>query len=534
MECPTPVPPGDFAFFGDDQAVEVNFAQICPEVEFPTLHEIYVTDKFMAGVYRPDVGGDWPNQDFPLLVFAHGNGHRYYGYDALFSELTRLGIVVISLDFADNLDVATRGEQLLCASRWFSSMWTEANRLDGSLMYAGHSRGGEAVAYAVGLRNSLNSPLDLFELRANLSIAPSTFLSGLALLSLGAPFFIIQGSTDEDTTHGANILYDNIGIEQNAPPGLPGKWMAWLYDIRHNDYGGKCSAPPPMKTCLSTPKGRAAVRNYFSSFLQWHQFGQSSFRQFFIGSDDDLPNAPDSLSESEFWTEWGMPRIFRSWVEDTDKLAGERRVLDAFEDGNLQMSTANGAVAFAGDLTVLLEGAANQNVENTVSDTGVLYLRWDSDGQPVVRWSVPETLRQGIGSFSHFQFRIANVINSIGPMPSCEIESNPPPSFEVSFIDSANNVFSFSSTSAGEIPVQDSREVVDALQIASCAGTNFLRTLRMPLDRLCALGLELTELAFVEYRFDATAPGHVMLDSLEFTRSPFDDPGACGPPLVCM
>ncbi len=151
VECPAPVSPGDFAFFGDDEALAVNFAEICSEADFPALHEAYVTDKFLASVYRPDVQGDWPDQDLPLIIFGHGNGHRYFGYDGLFSELTRLGFVVISLDFPDNMDVQPRGDQILCASRWFSSTWTESGRLDGSLIFAGHSRGGEAVPYAVGL-----------------------------------------------------------------------------------------------------------------------------------------------------------------------------------------------------------------------------------------------------------------------------------------------------------------------------------------------------------------------------------------------
>lgn len=283
VECPMPVPAGQFTFFGDDQAIAVNFTEDCSEVEFPALHEEYATDKFMAGVYRPDVGGDWPDQVLPLLVFGHGNGHRYYGYDELFMELTKLGFVVISLDFRDNLDVKTRGEQILCSSRWFANTWAESSRLDGNLIFAGHSRGGEAVAIAMGLRDSLDSPLDTFDLRATLSIAPSTFLD-FKLPDYTDPFLVIQGSTDEDTTHGAIKLYEKLGIEQIPPTKSPGKWMVWLYDIAHGDYGGKCSTPPPMKKCLGSPKGRAAARNLFSSFLQWHVFGQSSFRHQMVGS----------------------------------------------------------------------------------------------------------------------------------------------------------------------------------------------------------------------------------------------------------
>lgn len=86
---------------------------------------------------------------------------------------------------------------------------------------------------------------------------------------------------------------------------------------------------------------------------------------------------------------------------------------------------------------------------------------------------------------------------------------------------------------AGEIPIQDSGFIVKQGQ-ALCAATNFLRTLRVPLERLCAEGLDLAQLASIEFRLGTSAPGHLMLDSFEFTRSPFDDPGACGPPLVCM
>lgn len=531
VECPTPITPGNFGFFGDDEAFVVNFTEVCSASDFPALYDRYMTGKFSVGVYRPDDQRGWPAQDLPLLIFAHGNGHRYYGYDGLFSELARLGFVVVSLDFPDHLNVQTRGEQMLCASRWFASDWAESDRLNGSLVFAGHSRGGEAVAYATGRREELASELDVFDLQASLSLAPSKFFSFM-LSNTSSPFLLLQGATDEDTTSGVIKLYEGLGLEEDLLPGSPGKWVVWIYDVAHSDYGGRCFAAPPEKQCTSTPKGLAVVRNFFSSFLQWHIFGQQSYRQYFVGSDSVLPESPDLLINMDFWTEWGKPRVFRAFVEDSEALSGERQVLDAFEDGNLQTSTANGTVQIAGGPAVSVEGSAIQDVTNTEHNTGVLYLRWAPGELPVVRWSVPAPFRESIVDFSHFQFRIANVINSIGPILKCELDSNPPPSFEIAFIDGDDNVFTDSSISAGEIPVQDVRLVTSPVE--SCEGTNFLRTLRLRLDRLCVEGLVLSELVAIEFRLGGSAPGHLMIDSLEFTRSPFDDPGACGSPLTCV
>jgi len=89
-----------------------------------------------------------------------------------------------------------------------------------------------------------------------------------------------------------------------------------------------------------------------------------------------------------------------------------------------------------------------------------------------------------------------------------------------------------STSNYAEIPVQSHR-----FAPVECLTTSFMRTIRIPLDVYCSSGYDLSDLKFVEFEFaTTTAPdeaGSLIIDSIEFTSSPFDDSGNCGAQPIC-
>lgn len=545
VECPDQSPIGDFASCREPLLTVVNFSGHCPASDFPNLHAQFPEQLFATRVYRPDNGaGEWPNSTFPLVVFAHGNGHRYFAYPDFFRTLNRLGFVVAAIDIPTNTEITERGEMALCASRWFASEWPDNDHLTSDLIFMGHSRGGKGVAIAAGLHQTLASPLDVLALRAVLSVAPSKTGPTLSL-SNQFPFLFLQGSTDEDATHGAIPLYDSFGIEQFPGPGAAGKWIVWIYDIAHNEFGGHCGDDPGPPNCNGVPpsclqtsaKGLAALRSYFSLFSLWHVFGRGEFRRFFIGTDQEIPDGQDDpefdMTDTEFWEEWdGQPQIYRAFVEGAAELSGRRRVLDAFEDGDINMSTASGFVTAAG-MVAVAEGEATTLV-NTEHRTGALHVSKMAGSTGEVRWQVPPAFRQDLTGFAHFNIRMGNRITVLDE-DTCTVVSAPPPEFTLVFEDGGGMEFPVDSATLDQnVPIQDSRIVLTPQQLDLCATTTYMRTLRVPLASLCAQGLVPTDIRAVTLRLPHPEALDVIVDSLEFSRSPFDDPGSCGPPLVCQ
>jgi hypothetical protein len=141
-----------------------------------------------------------------------------------------------------------------------------------------------------------------------------------------------------------------------------------------------------------------------------------------------------------------------------------QRVLDAFEDGNITMSTAPGIVSAAGALAIM-EGEASTLV-NTEHLTGALHVSKVTGATGEVRWQVPLAFRQDLAGFAHFNIRMGNRIRVLDEDTCTVVASAPPPEFTLVFEDGGGMEFPVDSATLDQsVCVQDKRIVVNPLQL---------------------------------------------------------------------
>lgn len=477
-----------------------------------------------------------PGIQLPLVVFSHGNGGGSYEcYDGLLSAVAARGFIVASIESVGTASSEFRGEQILCASRWLTHTWTEKARLRGDLAFMGHSAAAEGSLYAIGLRQQLidiqgQNSLDTLNLRSVVSLTPPSNIQPQPLGDSVArpPILFLHGGTDNNPTHQSIPLYDSLAVSEDDPTNEAGRSLVWVYDLAHFSIGGQKAGT----FCSSgTPKGIAVASAYASRFLRWRMNGEVALRTFFAGhplGGTEMEALPPEVMDSSFWQdkpEWnGSPRIFRQHTSDQNLLFEERHVLDAFEDGNPFTSTAQGTVEVSGAI-MLTEGVSNLILPQVNHRTGAL--RVDVTGPGAIRWNMTAELQEMLIGASFLSFRVGNWLQ-IDPV-SC-VSNDAPIPLSVGF----KSGLDFMESDAGEIPVQDHRIIASFAGTGPlvCAWTTYMKTVRIPLAPLCAAGFNLTELEFVSFSFPAINDT-MLIDSLEFTRSPYDEPGNCGPPLEC-
>jgi hypothetical protein len=525
--CPEETPSGDFGS-AEAEPAQVDITVSCPGPEFSNLQSIFSDDfMFRIRIFRPDLSGDWPPDPAPLIVFSHGNGQLTNGYATLFPELNRLGFIVASVDEIENTVTETRAQHILCASRFFANDWSDIERLNSTVVFMGHSTGGEGAILAANLRTTLANPEDSHNLVAVLAIAPANNLN--IGLQPSIPLYTIQGAVDEDPSHSVITIFDR-SFDELLTADLSGRYMTWVYGVSHQGSGGfdgTCNPDLPFN-CLLDTRGNVAVREFFSRFLRWRVFGQTEFRINFAGPDADA--IPEALDDPALWEEFdGIAQVYRGYLEDSNLESGQRLILDAMEDGDVTVSTANGAISQQGTFDILEEGPATSLVPNVDHRTGAIHAQWSGNNSSLA-WAVPGEFSGALDGASMLSFRVANVARVIDPA-TCTVDSSPL-SFSVFMRDLDADEHSITLpdlTLVNDLPEQDRRD-----QGAQCLMSNFMRHVRIPLSEFCQDGVDLTSLDQVGFRFDGSTDGEVLIDSLEFTRSPFDDPGGCGPPLICM
>lgn len=254
-------------------------------------------------------GGTWLQQDLyypanvaqlgvlPLVVVSHGNGHNFRWYDHIGTFLASWGFVVMShsnetgpgphrasqttLDNTEyllaNLDLIEGGALL--------------GHVDaGSIVWIGHSRGGEGVVRAYDrIAEGRYTPVNFAQESIKLvsSMAPTDFLGPDGANPHGVLYHLWTGAADRDVNGCASCdICQTYHLHDRAEQT---RLSITLYGVGHGDFhagGGSSVAQGP---CLV---GRAdthvIMRGYLLPLLKWALEGHAGARDYLWRAWEDL------------------------------------------------------------------------------------------------------------------------------------------------------------------------------------------------------------------------------------------------------
>jgi hypothetical protein len=535
IDCPVvkdPLPAGTFPEVSEPEEVIIEVPGLCDDLEGMGLVQTVDVE-----VRHPAVAldGTWPMERLPLLIFIHGNGQLATGYEHLLDPLAREGFIVANIDAPLNEAPEVRAARVLCVNRWFAAEWPERNdHLNCDVAYMGHSNSGYGVVRAADLAgNAPSAPENQMTRTAVVDIAPRGVDAEQLIGPEGVAFLSLQGSRDEQVPGGAIRNYDRVAPEQAFTPTDVGKVAVWAYHVEHDAFGGsgllEAENLTPLDVAEMSAKGEAIAVGYIVPFLRYAVLGENGgLRDYFTGD-----AFPPGVQVAGWWdylpgNPAGEPRIFTSFTVDQrtkDEARLQIDTLDRAIPGSLSPSTLGQPVAvqlprFAARVEV---GTANAIAPVTRHDTEALLVAWDpADAGSSIRW---ETVGLDLVSATHLSLRVGTVPTVDGV--SCTATAAPPASFTIELDDGMGAPTLVSTDAFAEIPSQDLGGVVNPQGAQFCVHDNFMRTVRIPLSPFCD-ELENLQTVGLTFGLPGTAPsGRVLIDSLEFTSSPFDAGDGC-------
>jgi dienelactone hydrolase len=356
-----------------------------------------------ATVWAPE--GDGP---FPLVLIVHGNHamseYSDPGYAYLGRHLASQGYIAASVDenFLNGLmffdgefeEMPLRAWTLLQHLR----QWREWNETPGNpfvgkvdlerIALIGHSRGGEAVAWAAHLNERAMDPVESvddfgFGIRGIVSIAPSDAYAGPESRkpNLGdTDYLLLAGGHDADTyvLYGQQ-QYNRVRLENSADAF---KALAYVYQANHGqfnsvwgdeDRGLYNSALLNRKPLLSSEMQQQAARALITSFLNASLNDDTAYRAVFANPAD---------------VDW-LPDVVVTQFQQGDSIAIDMNSganeISTTEVDNAE-ATAEGFRIATVEVLKLRDGQVSQGNK-------ALHLAWDTGAAPTYEIALsPETV----------------------------------------------------------------------------------------------------------------------------------------------
>jgi hypothetical protein len=536
--------------------VSAQAAQLVPgPTEDPTTQTSYPCHYFQS--YTWNYGGDgvgtvsgriyWPSATCqladgppagrPMIVFLHGNGMTHTDHDYLLGHLARNGFVAVSVSNGDHLGGSNEGRarQAISFLNGMYAFWSFRDRLVNDIVFAGHSRGGEAAITAARL---LGAQPDLghipYDVKSVIAIAPTDGggdnsdpkenLDGTMTRS----FLGLYGTRDPDVrglpldvplTGPENTvfaIYDRAGTESSvegilSPSANLTKSLLCVPGATHRGFLDTCSFS--TAGTIGCDGHKDVAKAYFNAFLRWHVFGQAAYSAYFDGR--AVP-AQVRLAETEVYTQFSdLPR----------------RVLDNFEQGGWNLNTRGGAVVKGDGIAQIAEDDLWTLDPSAPHDTRGLRIKWSNSSESHVFWTIPPANIPNVGSardvsgYHCLSFRVAQDYLDAWNTPGADKD------FFVRLYTGAGWSPLIKVSDYFRIPAPD--EFHNPLISAPGDFTkSVMTTVRIPLTAFT--GVNLRDVQQVYFIF--TVPGHragsVFIDSLEFARTGFAMDEV--PPTLCI
>ncbi len=474
-------------------------------------------EAFDSVIVRPassDLGA-WPAGDpLPVVVLAHGASQEPGDYYDLLEHIASNGMVAAAFDATLGGDVTLRANRTLSYLECLrAAEWGGADHLSDRFALVGHSRGGAAVAVAArAIAEGVAATSVVVE--AVVALAPSQ-AGQFPLPSSATPaYFTLQGSRDPDT-RGASLGWFDLAGGNDASGRVRG--ITWVSGATHQRFhqGLVAAGTGELQASLGAEGHWTVARAYVGGFLIWRLLGRTAYRPFFTGE-----AVPPSVAAA--WEQ--APGVFAGLADGT---AG-RRILHDFEGETLSPATEGGVV----ELSDLVEATVGpvRDLDPPWSDahrTGGLLLRWAPAAEPVLTVAMPAAAGDFSG-FSHLSVRVGQPFDrEDGACPA----PGPPVDLEVVVSDATGSAaVSLSDLGqAGRVEPPDRfvPETFGNWVDDDCHALDFLRPIRIPLQRFCEGGVDLSAVVAVQLR-PSGGGGALLVDDLVVERGEGEAPPSCG------
>jgi hypothetical protein len=468
-------------------------------------------ETFQSVIVRPALAdGAWPaGEPWPVAVFVNGASQSPFDYYQLLEHVAANGVVIAAFDASLGESVTFRANRLLSFLECVRGTHPDAARLGDRYGLVGHSRGGAAVAVAArAIADGVAAEGVVVD--AVVALAPSSDVLDVTAAHTPA-YLAIQGSRDPDTRGAALTWFDRA-----APDPALIRGLTWIFGATHQRFhqGLLAAGTGELEALLGAEAHWTLARAYVGGFLLWRLVGEDAYREIFEGR-----AVPPSVAA--LWPD-GPARVFSGFADGTVS----RLVVHDFEGDVLSPSTAGGEVT-ATDLTATSVGPmVDQDApwSGALASRGLL-LRHDG-GAPGLSFAIPAAA----ADFSTHAVLSVRVGRPFDGEASVCTGSSDPVDLELSLSDgAASHAVALSELGpTGQVLVPDhfAPETLGNWVSGECHAVDFLRTVRVPLDRYCEAGVDLTAIDRIELR-PRDASGVLFLDDLVLELGEGETPPNC-------
>lgn len=457
-----------------------------------------------------------------VLVFGHGNGQDYMDHDYLMAHLAKNGFVTLSIENSgDDQDI--RARMLLSYLNSLYKYWGYSERLTDEVVFAGHSRGGEAAIRAARyVADDVVFKEADYQTKAVIAIAPTdggnTGAATREVITgaISPAFLALYESKDGDVIGAARdpwptapdrtvfATYDRAGSEFSSEGiVLAGthlrKAMAYVRKGHHKSWldDDACLDWVGGPTCTDHQN---MAKAYFNAFMRWNVYNQTTYRGYFDGT-----LTPDSLVSMPFTTQFSD---------------NPRRVVDNFEDGNAATNTIGGGVLTSAGIVVSGQDELLDLDPASPHQTRGMRIKWSTAaGTPYVRFFIPDNSPLFIGrlrdvrNFDVLSFRAGqNYLDAY----NTEGQSK---DFYVRLYTASgwSNYVSVGDYAVLDYPPSYVTSLYGTVPYGDYANSN-LQTVRIPLSAFTNADLENVSYVYFYFNKPGHTQGSIQLDSVEFAN----------------
>ncbi len=464
---------------------------------------------------------DGPPIGLPVVIFLHGNGMDIDDHDEILAHVARNGFVVASIANGAHMGGSNEGRarEAISYLNGLHAYWGYANRLTNDVVFAGHSRGGEAAVTAARLLAEQPALAHIpYDVKCVLSIAPtdggSTGTDTKEQLdgTMSRSLLAIYGSRDPDVRgvrledpltepeRSAFAIYDRAGTEASVeglllPAANLTKSMVFVHGATHRGFLDGCTVLDGGS--IGCARHKDVAKGYATAFLRWHVRNESAYRAYFDGRAE-----PTKVRVADI-------DVFEQFADHP------RRVVDDCENGTWDSNSRGGSVVTGSGIAQIAEDNLWELDPSAPHDTGGIRIKW-SGSSSYVGWNIPVANVPFVGpardvtSFSNLSLRVAQDYLDAWNVAGQDQD------FRVSLYTGNGWSSSVAVSDFGRIPSPDVFVTWPYPYAAGDFTKSAMTTIRLPLSAFA--GADLTDVRWIYFWFDR--PGHtagsVFVDSLEF------------------
>jgi hypothetical protein len=418
-------------------------------------------------------GGTWLSQrtyypsdiadmgELPLVVISHGNGHLYTWYDYLGEHLASYGYVVMAHTNNTGPGISTASTTTLDNTDYILDNLDsiEGGVLEGhvdshTIIWIGHSRGGEGVVYAYNrLYTGEYTPerYTIDDIRLVASIAPTVFYSVTSTDPHDVPYFVIAGTSDGDVTGAPDCTQCEFFRIRGAARGPV--QSAYVQGADHNNFNccgeidGEWDGTNPY--LIGRDEAQVVAKSYFLALLQTYIDGNPA-------TVDYLTHTYGGFHPSGIASDTVVSLTYKP--AETDRV-----VIDDYQDGDDDVSASSSGGAIGGTASSVVEGAAldtdarlgwrdrdplnaTTEVADDADESRVGFLSWSTTKEASYELDVVTDL-QDFSSYTWLSFRTCQQSRHANTVALDE-----PLDFTVALVDADGVEVPISFADLGEIP----------------------------------------------------------------------------------